>query len=521
MSKMVIVPLPFVLLLLDYWPLNRFNNFSSDLHSKNDAQISKIPKMSDRTGDFIHRGFKLFIEKIPLIAVSIISTLLGVIGAHHLGGVITSVESLSIKLRIISTITFYLKYILNMFYPFNLSAIYLHPGKYPELFSSPAFPWWETTGALTILALISFMAVKVMKRMPYFIVGWLWFLGTLIPVIGLIQIGRHSIADRYSYIPHIGLFIIIAWGIPELLSRWRHKKVFLSATVFTLLSILTITTCKQLTYWKNSITLFKHAVKVNPNNFVAHINLGSALDSIGRNSEATKHFLEAVRLVPNIPKARNNLGLSLDKQGNSDEAIKHLLKAIQLSPDYVDAHYNLSNALHKVGRTDEAIGHLLKTIHLKPDYAEAHNNLGNALLSDGRTDEAIHYYNQALKLKTDYAEAHNNLGTALDSKGLTEKALKHFSKAIEIKPDFAEAYNNMGKALYKEGLLKEAINNFLKSIEINPGLAEAHNNLGIAYIGKENIDAAIVSFQKALLIKPSYANAKLNLKKALLIQYEE
>ena len=252
--------------------------------------------------------------------------------------------------------------------------------------------------------------------MAYLKMGWLWFLGTLFPVIGLVQIGLHpAMADRYAYVSFIGLSIILAWGVPELLQGWRNKKKGLAIFLIVLMPVLMMITWNQVQYWRDSITLFKHTLDVNNKNHVIH----------------------------------SNLGIALFEKGNVKDAIRHYSEALLIKPDYAFAHNNLGYALSIQGSIDRAIHHYHMAIRFKPGYAHAHNNLGNALVGQGKKAEAMKHYALALKLKPDFVEVYNNLGVLLYSIGKIDGAIVHFKKALRINPDYADARNNLTAVLKK------------------------------------------------------------------------
>ena len=338
-----------------------------------------------------------------------------------------------------------------MIWPSKMAVFYPYPGM---------FPWWLVFGAFVLFVFISFLAIRVVRQRPYFTVGWLWYIGALVPVIGLVQAGGQAMADRYTYVPLIGLFIIIAWGVPDLVARWSHRKIWLATLTTLLLSILMVVTWKQVRYWKSSITLYEHALEETSKNWLAHNNLGIALENQGRVDEAIDHYFEALRIKPGYTDAHNNLGVALEKQGFTNEAIGHYLEALQVKPDHEYAHNNLGNALLKQGRTDEAMAHFLEALRIKPDYVDAHYNLGTALANQGRTDEAIGHFLEALRLEASYVKAHYNLGTALANQGRTDEAIAHYLKALRIKPDYVDAHNNLGVAFYDKGNIQDAIASF-------------------------------------------------------------
>ena len=245
------------------------------------------------------------------------------------------------------------------------------------------------------------------RRYPFLLMGWLWFCGTLVPVIGLVQVGGQAMADRYTYIPSLGVLVLAVWGVYELTRRWHYHVIALSVAGSAAIVLCLALTRQQLGYWKDSEALFRHALEVTENNYLAHHNLGIALDEKGQIDEAISQFQEAIRLKPDYAHAHNNLGIALVKKGQIDEAISQYQEAIRLKPDYADAHNNLGIALVRKGQIDEAIREFQEAIRLKPDFAEAHYNLGIALVRKGQIDEAIREFQEAIRLKPDYAEAHH------------------------------------------------------------------------------------------------------------------
>lgn len=528
MSKPMLVTLPFVLLLLDFWPLNRFG-----------FQKLSCSDSTQKKETVLH----LIGEKIPLFVLAVLSSCITFYAQKHGEAVIPLVD-VSLKSRIMVALVAYAGYIEKMVYPVKLAVFY----PYPKI-----IPWFALAGAALLLFFLSFLSIIFIKKRPYFIVGWLWYLGTLVPVIGLIQVGSQSMADRYTYIPLIGLFIIPTWGMPELLAKWRYGKKFLAVFAVILIALSVIKTYQQVGYWKNNFTLFGHAIEVTSDNALSHNLIGNALIREGRTEEAIRHYEQAVKIIPEYAEAHVNLGCALNKQGRSDEAIdqyiqalkikpeyaeaeanfgnalshqdhtdeaiKHYLKALSVKPDYVEAQVNLGAALDKEGRINEAIQHYLKGLAVKPDDKDLHFNLGVALDKAGRIDEAITHYLNAIQIKPDFAEAHVNLGNALNSLGHTDQAIPHYLNALQIKPNYVEAHFNLGNALYRQGHIDEAIMHYLAALKIKPDFAEAYNSLGVAYIRKGNIEGAIANFQQALCIKPDYVIAKNNLNKAVMIQH--
>jgi len=385
MAKPMLVTLPFVLLLLDYWPLGRLN-----------------PEFAEPAGPSIfskHALAPLFKEKIPLFFLSAVSCLVTFWVQYRQGGV-GPLFMYSFGLRITNALVAYVRYMLKTAWPHNLAVFY----PYPE-----AWPWWKPAGALLLLAAISFQTLRKLKSAPYLIVGWLWFLGTLLPVIGLVQVGSQAMADRYTYVPLIGLFVAIAWGLNDLFDGRRYKRWGLGSLGVAVLAALALSTWGQIAHWRNSVSLFSHAAAVTPLNPIVNNNLGTALEAEGRPEEAIKYYLETVTKYPHYADTYVNLGNALVSVGKTEEAVRQYRKAAKLDPGNAKAHYNLGLVYQRRGEFEKALAHYRRALQLKPDYAEAHNNLGGALAMQGRAQEAIRHFQEAVRLRPDYAGARRNL----------------------------------------------------------------------------------------------------------------
>ena len=488
MAKPMLVSLPFVLLLTDYYPLNRLQLSNGRTTSQNWTMVSG-----------------LVLEKIPLFVLAIIASVITFFVQKH-GGAVASLDMMPLQYRVMNALISYVSYILKMIYPFNLAVFY------PQ---AETLAWWKVIGACLLILTISFLAIKTIKKSPFFIVGWLWYLVTLVPVIGLIQVGSQSMADRYTYVPFIGLFLIITWGSSQIINRMDHAKIILPLlAAVTLLTLMTVTFI-QVGYWKNSITLFEHALAVSNDNWLIHNNLASTLQEKGRIDEAIEHYQEAVRIKPKYARAHSNLGSVLHEQGQIDEAIKHYQEALRVKPDYVKVHNNLGMALQGQGQIDDAIKHYKEAVRIRPDYVEAHTNLGNALQEKGQINAAIKHYKKVVHIKPNFGEAHNNLGVALHRKGQIDAAIKHFEEALRLKPDLAEEHNNLGFALHRLGRLDDAIRHYQEALRIKPDFVDAHNHLGNALQEQNRLDAAIKHYLEALSIKPNLADTHNNLAIAL------
>ncbi len=428
MAKQMLVTLPFVLLLLDYWPLRR--------------PVRRV-----------------VIEKLPLLFLSLVASVVVYLVQRHTG-VIKSFQVLPMAYSVQNALISYVVYIGKMFWPSHLAVFYPHQGD--------ALSGRQAGLSALLLVLITTAVFRKARRHPYLVVGWLWYLGTLVPVIGLVQVGLQARADRYTYVPLTGLFIMIAWGAPELLARWRYRKVVLSLSAAAVFLALGITSWFQVKCWQNSITLYTHAVTVVKNNWWAHNTLGSALVSKGRLDEAVCNYHQAFQIRPNFADAYYNLANVLVSQGRLDEAVSCYRRAIYLRPGFAEAHYNLADTFSLQGRFDEAVTHYRQTIYFRPDFAKAHYNLANMLKSQSKLDEAIDCYKRALRLEPDFPEAHYNLANTLKSQGKLDKAISHYQQAIRLKSDFHEAHYNLANALQSQGKIDEAISHYRQALRAKP-----------------------------------------------------
>ena len=480
MAKPMVVTLPFVLLLLDYWPLGRTPWRRSVVG--NNAQL--------RFGELVR-------EKVPFFALAAVSC--GVtIWAQHSGGAISSLERLPLGPRMANAVVSYVRYMEKAVWPSGLAAFY------------PYRVW--TPGAVVvagaILVAVSGAVIGRARREPHLAVGWFWFVGALVPAIGLVHVGITSLADRYTYLPLIGLTMMLCWSVPfRAMERWNLKVITWVAAV-AVLAVCAALSRVQIQSWKDSETLFRHAVDVTRDSWVAHFNLAVALGQAGKIPEAIEHLEQVLRIKPDDAEACNILGAALMESGRLPEAIEHLEQALRLKPDYADAHYNLGTALGRAGRLPEAIEHLEHALRIKPDYAKSHYNLGTVLMQSGRLPEAMEHLEQALRLKPDYAEAHNNLGIGLAKAGRIPDAIGHYEQALQIKPDYAEAHNNLGIVLMQSGRIPEAIEHLQQALRIKPDYVEAYYNLGDTLAQAGRVGEAIGYFEQALRIKPDYTQAQ-------------
>jgi protein O-mannosyl-transferase len=434
MAKPMLVTIPFVLLLLDYWPLGRVSL----------GAPSVVPR--------------LIREKVPLFALAIASSIVTFVAQRQVGAV-TDLGTFPLSLRLANALVSYVAYAGKMLWPVQLAAFYPYSRSLPE--------WWVGGSMLGLIG-VSVVVVRAARRYPYLPVGWLWYVGTLLPVIGIVQVGEQARADRYTYIPLIGLFLIVAWGIPELVGGWQYRNAALAAATGLVVVAFAITARGQLRYWNNSSALFERVLEVTPENPVTHVHVGLALAQQGRLNEAITQFDTAVRLRPTYDYAHNALGAILLNQGRTNEAIPHLSEALRLRPGYPEAHTNLGVALANQGRFSEAIIQYSEALRLRPAYADAHYRLGTALASQGQLSEAMAQYSEALRLRPAYAEVRYSMGTALMNQGKVDEGIHEFLEAVRLKPDFVEAHYNLGVALYTKGDATQALGHFKTALKLKP-----------------------------------------------------
>lgn len=415
MAKPMMVTLPFVLLLLDFWPLYRFNSKYFQFHPPGR-----------------HSLIALVLEKVPLFGLSAVSSTITYY-VQQGGGAVASLDVLPFKARFVNALISYLRYLGKMIWPRNLSVFYPYP-QWPVEYA-------VISGVLIIC--VSVAIVRAARKYPYLLTGWFWYLGTLFPVIGLIHAGSQSMADRYTYIPLMGMFILIAWGLADVSKPLRSRNVVLALAAGVALCAMMVCTWFQVCHWQNTLTLFTHVLKVTRNNSVAYFSLG----------------------------------YGLDKQGKLDEALSYYMKSLEINPGYKNAHNNIGFILARRGKTEAAIDHYQAELRLFPENADTHNNLANALSDQARLAKAAIHYRLALSINPEHANAHYNFGNLLLRQARFKDALAHSAEAIRINPNFAEAYNQIGVILFRQKKIEKALDFFSMAIQINTGYSQARKNL--------------------------------------------
>lgn len=454
MAKPMLVTLPITLLLLDLWPLRRLQT--------------------------LHPPITAITEKLPLFAITAISCVV-TIHAQRAGGAVAPIEALPVGVRIANAIVSYVSYLGNTVWPSGLAPFYPHP--------TLSIPEWQTVLSAIFLACITCLAFRLARNYPYFTFGWLWYVITMIPVIGIVQVGSQAMADRYTYVPLIGIFIIAAWGMPDLIRRISpsafHKFAPVASTAaVVVLAILAIRTHEQVRYWRNDITVWEHTIKVTTRNSLAHYNLACGYDERKQYAKAIRHYKEALRIDPNKAEAYNNLGNLYLKLGKLDEAERCLREALRVRPEYSEAHCNLGLLLDK-----------------RKDYEASLQHYARSLAADPK--DAV--------VRANYAATECDFGIHLAQQGKVDEAVIHFRKAIEIDPTSANAHYNLAVALDGQSKLDEAITEYREAVRLDPDYADAHNNLGVCLGQKGDYDGAVHHLSEALRIRPDFTKARISL----------
>jgi tetratricopeptide (TPR) repeat protein len=451
MAKPMLVTVPFVLLLMDIWPLGRLG-LPGHRGTKSTSQSLQ----------------RLVGEKIPLFILAAASSVVTFM-VQSKGGAVLTFETLPLKVRIINAFVSYVRYLERICWPHDLAIFYPHPGA--------SLPLWQGATAAVFLAIVSFLVVRHYFRHPFLLVGWLWFLGTLVPVIGIVQVGGQSMADRYTYLPSIGIFLMGVWGASSLLERVPFRKIFLASVSMMVLLCFFVITFVQLGHWQKTETLFRHTLSVTSRNYVAHSNLGTALTAEGKLDEAAAEFEKALKIWPSYPDAHNNLGVVIAKQGLLPKAVLHYQEALKFNPNHLLAHQNLASALTELGRLDEAMSHYSEALLINTESGAVYNTMGVLLARLNRLEEAVSHLVRAIEICPDCPEPHNNLGRVLSTQGKLREAITQLQSAITLRPGYAEAHNNLGLVLFELGAVEESLYHFVTALHFKPDYAKARGNL--------------------------------------------
>ncbi len=446
MAKPMLVTLPLILLVLDFWPLGRVRLLAPPGNAS--RELAARPSIG-----------RLIVEKLPLVAMAAASAVATFV-VQRSAGAVAALDTLPFKFRASNAVISYVAYLGKTLWPAGLAAFYPYPPLLPE--------WWKVGFAGLTIVVITALAWRARRQHPYVLAGWLWYLVGLAPVIGLLQAGDQAMADRFTYVPLVGVAIIAAWGLPGLLRRWSFSRVALPVAAGAAILALAIGARAQVWHWENSAALWGHALEVTTGNHRAHAGLGSVLMEAGNLKDAGAHFEEAVRLAPSAAQYRGLLGEVYHKQGRLPEAVARYSVEVRLEPRSAEAHENLATTLARQGRPAEAVKQFNEAIRLNPEDAMSRVGLGAVLASLGQINEAIDEYTAALRLDPRSAAAHNNLGIALATENRIDQAIGEFSEAVRLDPSWELARFNLGVALFRAGRDHDALAAFNETLRINP-----------------------------------------------------
>ena len=475
MSKPMAVSLPVMLLLLDWWPLHRF--------------------------DFARRDWlksfrSCLVEKLPLFALAAASSVV-TIYAQRAAGAVVEITRLPLAARIANAIYSYVWYLQKTFWPSGLSAFYPLHGDYEA----------DTLAvAIVVLAGISFAAIWLWRRAPYVAFGWLWYLITLLPVIGLVQVGAQARADRYTYLPLIGVFVVVAWGAADLACNSIVKRTVVKGLGAGAVLALAIACAKEVRYWRDSEALFGHALEVTPNNAFAHQSYGSSLVEKGKLEEAVEHFEAALRIDPSYPRARNNLAAYLLRKGRPEEAIEQCQMILASSPQFHIARFNLARALESSGKQAEAAAQFEEFLRSNPKDTEARLHLGLCFGALGKYADAIAQFEEICRHSPTNALALLNLGSVLEATGRDTDALARYEAGVRAAPEDAELHRRLGLLLAKLSRPGEAVLRFREVVRLRP-TAEAHYDLALALVISNQHAEAIKEYREAVRLRPDFSRA--------------
>jgi tetratricopeptide (TPR) repeat protein len=475
MAKPMLVTLPFLLLLLDYWPLQRAEN------------IGVRTFFAPQFGRLVAEKWAWFI----LVVVSCVITL------HAQQQAMATLKNLPLSSRLVVAIESYCWYLGKTFWPTRLAFLY------PLHIHRPALPF---IAACFCLLIISTAAVLMARRRPFLLTGWFWFLGTLVPVIGIVQVGLQAAADRYSYVPSIGLFIAITWLGYEVIEPSRRKRIFAGCALSACLALLLAATVVQTGYWRNNLSLFSRSARVTVDNDTAIANLGFALYQRGRYDEAIADYKLAFQIKPAADVA-DFLADALKASGRTNEALAGYENAVRMEPNNALYQNNLALSLAAAGRRAEALTHYAEAARLEPLNAQYQNNFATALARSGQSDAAIEHYQTAIRDNPDFAEPYSNLGALYASRHLFEDAVRQYYEAVRLEPSNAVIHLNAGIILAKLGHTTEALSQFADAARLNPASGEASYELGHQLLLAGQYQAARDELGRAVGLKPDYAPA--------------
>jgi tetratricopeptide (TPR) repeat protein len=476
LAKPMLVTLPLLLLLLDVWPLRRWSAAgdgaaATEVALPAEAEEPRRPRRRRPFGLEMPPDFapasprRLLLEKVPLLGLSG-AAVLATLWAQGAGGAISSAEAIAPAWRVANALVAWAAYLWKSVWPVDLRFFYPHPATLPDAAIGPFA--LKAAGAAVVLVAISFWAWRAGRRRPYVAVGWLWYVGMLVPVIGLVQVGSQALADRYAYLPLIGVYVVVVWGLTGWLDGRSHPGTWLGIAGAVAIAVLASVTWKQIPTWRDSRSLFESAARIDPDNYIALNGLGNVFRRAGDAERAEVQFARALRAYPDFAPALNSLGLIYKSRGDLDRAREYYERALEARPDFGPAHNNLGNVLRRQGDPEAALTHLRRAVAIEPLNEKAHSNLGNVLVVLRDLDGAVARYRRAIELDPDYTDAHHNLAAVLENQGSVREARHHFERALELDRDYLDARAGLGRVCEADGLQRSAAGHYRELLRADP-----------------------------------------------------
>lgn len=488
LSKAMLVTFPFLLLVLDYWPLRRFT-FSPVTATD---PVKENPTTATTSW--------LLLEKIPFLALAAVISIATIIAQKQ---ALSTAQDWPLRWRVDNALVTIWVYLRQMVWPANLTVFYPHP--------KGTLALWVVGLSLLALVAVTLSVFVLRKKHPYLITGWLWYLGMLVPVIGLMQVGAQAHADRYTYLPQIGVYLAVTWGIADLSAGWRGRRLILGTAAALVITSLIAVSWRQVGYWSSTVRLWQHTLALTSDNDVAERGLGSELLRLGQVDEAIAHDRAALRIRPRDANGLTNLANALLQKKEYPEAIKHYREVIGVRPNDSEMHRNLGKALYQSGAIDQAVAEFREALRIRPKDSDAAYSLGNVFLEKGEAAAAIPYFRKAIEANRKNVAAQYNLAIALQRNGDLDEAIAQFQQTLQLDPRNVAAHNNLAITFLKTGRTQDAIAQWEAALRLQPNNAEMHNNLAVALLEQGRLAEAVREWQETLRLQPDRVGTQITL----------
>lgn len=488
MSKAMLVTFPFLLVILDYWPLRRFTFSPATVSNKTRDKPVTVSTAW------------LFVEKIPFLILGVAISVATILTQKQ---ALDAAHDWPLHWRVDNALVTIWVYLRQMVWPANLAVFYPHP--------KASLSLWVVGVSLISIVLVTIWVLLWQRKCPYLIAGWLWYLGMLVPVIGLVQVGWQAHADRYTYLSQIGIYLATVWGVADWTDGWRARKMVLWSVAGSILALLMALSWRQVGYWSSTVRMWRHTLTVTTENDVAERGLGSELLRLGRVDEAIVHDRAALRIRPRDANGLTNLANALLRKKDYPEAIEHYREVIGVRPNDSEMHRNLGKALYQSGAIDQGLAEFREALRIRPADSDAAYSVGNAFLEKGDAKEAIPYFRKSIESNQKNVPAHYNLAIALQRNGQLKEAIAEFRQTLQLEPRNVDAHNNLAIALLKTGRTQDAIEAWQAELRIRPGNAEMHNNLAVALLEQGRLVEAVREWRETLRLQPERTATQLAL----------